>query len=747
LKIKAEDVVPFNQIEQRVVHGNEVLFSTVPGANDPGITLRLREPFDPGRIHRVFTNSRFWAVIAIAPGIGLILIILQTPLSAAASWALPLLRHMNQRFAKVAHLASQQVAPIDTTAIWFLSICGAVLLLAACLDLNGSSSGALPLIYQHGAEAKIWIGFPKQARADEWGYETPDILNQCLRRDHFAIGNSQLGPRSVALTGCVPVKHISTLFRPQYWAFFLLPVDYAFAFFWQCKAVVLIIGLFCWLLMLTRSTLWSITGTLWYFYSPLNQWAYSWPTALPETIGFLLFGTVLACSMTIERRALALAIESLGLAICVIEFALSAYVPLMIPLFWVAAFSFIGWCISNRHLIFKRECAARRLLAIGLAAVVIGAVGISLFLDLHTALNAIANTVYPGRRVLNGGTTRWSVLLSSFLSWTQTETNVPAALGNICEGSSYLWLAPPTLFLLFRLKLSNYSKWMLAALWLSFSLLLAWLVVPIPAAIGGLFGLDRTFGARVFPALGLANVAIVVLCGAELCQAKVLIRHRWLWGALGFAALLLLLRAVNRDLDRFFSRREVLFAALFVGALIYLFLARRKFAFAALLVLPQAFIFGRVNPVERGLSVYLDSDLRKFTVQHPALLNGKWMMFSDAVVNSGFLAATGAEVYTGTHYLPDIDHFAVYSANHLDLNLINRDGYLDAHLRTPSEPLKLELPSPVIVQLDVRPGDPILKQLGIKYLAFDRLPDPAALALLSPLSEKPVDGFWLYELR
>jgi hypothetical protein len=215
----------------------------------------------------------------------------------------------------------------------------------------------------------------------------------------------------------------------------------------------------------------------------------------------------------------------------------------------------------------------------------------------------------------------------------------------------------------------------------------------------------------------------------------------------GFASILFLLRAVNQNFDGFFSLREVVLAAVMATGLVYLFLARYPWAFALLLVLPQAVVFGRVNPVERGLSVYLDSDLRKFVRQNPALLTGKWLVFSDSVVNPGFFAATGAEVYGGTHYLPDIDHFPVFAANHLDLNILNRDGYLDAHLRRPEEPLKLELRAAVLVQLDVRPGDQILKQLGIRYVAFDFLPDEKALPLLRPLSAEPVDGYWLYELR
>jgi len=747
LRIPPEDIVAFNQIAERVQRGNEVLFSTIPVANDPGVTLRLRQPLKQSRrFQRVLHNPSFWIAFVAVFFTALLLALQRNPLLSAAGWAALHLRRADSLLARVAaRLSTPEVLPLDSSAIWFCAACCTLFLIATGLNLNGSSAGVYPAVYQHGAPARILLGSPRQIRADEWAYVTPDILNQALRADRFQTLDSELGPHSVALTGNIPIRHISTLFRAQYWAFFVLPPDYAFAFYWQCKALVLVLGTFAWLLVLTHSTFWSVTGSLWYFFSPLTQWGYSWPSALPEMIGFILLATAMACCLTVEKRKPALLIQGVGLTVCAIVFALCAYLPHMIPLFWLAAFFFGAWCIAKRRAIFQRDQAAARLFAFACAAATITAIGLLIFADLRVALAGIADTVFPGHRSLSGGTTRWSVLLSGFMAWTLKESRIPAALGNICEGSSFLWLAPLTLILFGRLKLTSFQKLALVSLWLSFSIILLWLIFPIPAEVGRLLGFDRTFGQRLVPALGLANVAITILCAQALPEVSE--RTRAAGTILGFAVLLFALRAANRDLDRFFNRQEVLLAALMVAGLIYLLLARRKWAFAALLILPQAFVFGRVNPIERGLSVYLDSDLCKFIRQNPVLLNGKWLIFSDSVVSSGFLAATGADVYTGTRYLPNIDHFPVFASNRLDLNTLNRDGYLDAHLRRAEEPMKLEMPSPIVVQWDVRPGDPILKQIGIKYAAFDLLPDEQTLTFMQPLSQKPVDGFWLYRLR
>ena len=350
LRISPQDIVPFNQIGQRVERGNEVLFSTTPGAADPGLSFRLREPLKRSRrFDRVRRNPFFWTSFVTAFLLAVLLAFKRQAVVSAASWTAAGLPRANHLFARIAtRLSTPEVLPLDSAAIWFCAACLALFALAVGLDLNGSSAGVYPAVYTHGAPARILLGIPEQSRYDEWAYVTPDILNQVLRADRFQTLNSQLGSHSTALTGNIPVWHISTLFRPQYWAFFVLPVEYAFAFYWQSKALVLVLGVFAWLLVLTRSTFWSATGSLWYFFSPLTQWAYSWPSALPETIGFLLLATVMACCLTVEKRKAALLIESVGLTVGSIEFALCSYPPHMIPLFWVAVFFLSPGAVAKR---------------------------------------------------------------------------------------------------------------------------------------------------------------------------------------------------------------------------------------------------------------------------------------------------------------------------------------------------------------------------------------------------------------
>jgi hypothetical protein len=749
-RIALSDVVPLNHVPSGTQQRGELFFSISPAAGPPHLAFRLHGRLRVGQ--RIFSQNV--RLILFAAGLlcaALIVGIWPRRLPSFARAPATLVSRIDSLFACIAQrLSSSEFMQFDSYAIWFYFACLVLFVSASLADLNGSSIAIYSSAYGHGAPEKIWLGAPRPGRSDEWSYSTPDILNQSLRVRRFDAKQSALGGHSVALVGNIPVRHFTTIFRPQFWAFFLLPVDYAFAVFWQCKALILLTGVFTWLLLITHSSFWAVTGSVWYFFSPFTQWAYSWPTGLPEMVGLICFIMVLTCYLTVGTNRIALFSAGLATAALAINFALCAYLPHMVPLFWLAVLFFAGWCVSARRLIFTRPAAGSRILAVLLAACTVAIVGLSVFIHLRPALIAIANTSYPGMRIFSPRNTPLFLITSHFMQWTETERHFPPVLGNLSEGSGFLWLAPATVFCFRRMTLSSMQKFAYASLWVFACLILAWLFVPIPAVLGKVLALNRTAGARTFLALGLANVGIVALTAASTRKAQfkstgTAALYYASVASLSSAILFVLLRATNEKLGLFFTMGQVLFATFFVAGLITLVISGRKLMLALALVIPQALLFGTVNPVERGLGVFTSSELYKFMQRNPELLNGKWLLFSDAVVGSAFMAATGCDVYTGDHYLPDIDHFPLFAQRGLDPAAFNRLGYLDALPIAPHEKTSVEFSIPVL-RWKVSPADPILPRLGIKYVAFDQPPPAAWVSKLKPISSQPVDGFWLYRL-
>ena len=355
-------------------------------------------------------------------------------------------------------------------------------------------------------------GTAKPVRGDEWSYHTPAILYQIYRPAPFSAETSALGRDHASLISNIPVRHFTTIFRPQFWGFFVLPPAYGFSFYWQFKAMLLTTGVFSLLLLLTRSSRIALFGTLWYVWSAYTQWTYSWPSLLPEMIGLFC---VTICSLfymsTGRRRALLLAAALLCVA-CAINFALCAYVPHQIPLVWLGIFLSIWWIWARRSTIWSPEYAGERVLALAFVVLTVGFVMRGFYLDAERALEGIANTVYPGRRSLPGGTYQLAMLGSHFFPFWMEDGRIPRFFANICESAGFIWLAPITLFFMNRTKRGESDK--LSAYWILATFgafLFIWLTVPMPEAIGQALLLNKTGTGRSMHVLGLVNIALVSL--------------------------------------------------------------------------------------------------------------------------------------------------------------------------------------------------------------------------------------------
>jgi hypothetical protein len=738
-------ITSFNQIANRTERGNEVEFSTVSGANDPGLRILTGKPIRlrGGFASRDFLRLGIMNGCLVCPC--LLLLASKRKIRSIVGKLLQVVQTIAGRFPDGSFLN------VDAFAVLVYIGLITCFCLACILDLNGSSAGMYSL-YGNGPAAKILMGSPRAFRSDEWAYSTPDVLNQYFRADRFAVPDSVLGNHNIALTGNIPVKHLSTLFRPQFWSFFVLPADYAYSAYWQMKALLLVGGTFTLLLMLTGSSRWALTGALWYFFSPFIQWSYSWPSAMPEMVGLLCLGTVCFCYLITGRSARWLWVSAAGAAFCGVDFAMCAYLPHLIPLAWVGAAIVLAWCAARRAEVFSKEVRGTRIAAILFTGAVWMGIGLTVYESLRPAITAVSETLYPGRRVLSGGTLPVWAFASHFLQWTEDESRFPALLSNICEGSGFLWLAPVALLCVPRLSLAPFGKAALAALWICFLTIFCWCAFPLPAQFGRITGLDLSTGARCLPALGLANVGIVMLTMAGFKRkpwGRDRKDRRWRQAAYllgGWVIFLLILRAANQHLGNFFSTAEIVLASLFSSFLSMLLITRESRLLALCLVIPQALAFGLTNPVERGIREFTQSDLNRFVQGHRELLHGRWLVYSNTPVRSGFVASSGCEVYTGTRYLPDIDHFAAFAQRGLDLNIFNRLGYLDARPIVRGEPTRFVQAGPLVVEWDVAPSDPLLKTVGIRYVAFDAKPEPKFTEGLSAVADVPVDGLWIYRL-
>ncbi|MGH9627438.1 MAG: DUF7657 domain-containing protein, partial [Bryobacteraceae bacterium] len=613
------------------------------------------------------------------------------------------------------------------------------------IDFAGNHIPAAP-------SAEPILGIPQPIRSDEWAFHTPAILNQVYRNDAFEAQVSTVGPDNAALVANIPVKHFTTIFRPQFWGFFLLPVSYAFALYWQFKAFLLLTGVFSLLLLLTNSSRIAAFGALWYGFSPFTQWTYSWGSLLPEMVGLLCIVLCTVFYMSVGRRP-ALLIPAA--VICVsgaVNFALCAYLPHQIPLVWLGIFLCIWWVAVKWKAIFTPDHALARVGTLCGAWLAVGIVMLLFYWDAKPALTAIANTIYPGQRTVLGGTYPLLALFAHFFLFWEDGTGIPLphVFANISECSGFLWLAPVTVFSLRRLHGEQVEKkrayWILAAF---AALLLLWLLHPWPEWLGRVTLMNRTgAGGRNLHALGLVNIALVAIClslrrheKTEHCP-----RDRAILAAGVFVIVYLVFLLINISLAGFLDGWQVTIAAMYTTMVFVVFLENRFKLLVATILLPHIAFFAVVNPVGRGLQAIESTSLFRFVHSHPELLRDRWIVYSDTFADSNFFVALGCDVVTGLKFAPDLKALSLFDPTGAYHNVINRSGRLIAQPEYgPAKP-RFDLPVMMHVLWKANPLTPAFRDIGVRYAAFRSRPPPEVAAKMKLLGSGPINEFWLYEL-
>lgn len=597
------------------------------------------------------------------------------------------------------------------------------------------------------------LGTGKAIRSDEWAFHTPAILNQVYRADAFATKTSAAGPDSAALISNIPVSHFTTVFRPQFWGFFVLPLVTAFSWYWQFKALLLLTGVFSLLLLLTQSSRIAAFGALWYASSSYVQWTYSWASLLPEMTGLFCLVMCALFYMSVGRKPALLVAAALGCVTCAVNFALCAYPPHQIPLVWLGVFLCLWWVSIKRTSILARNHGLPRATAFCGAALVIAAVVYAFYRDVKPAVEVIANTVYPGRRSLSGGGYPGVMFLSHFFTFWEGDgrTPLPQLFGNICECSGFLWLAPVTVLTLRRAtsdqRAERRAYWMLAVFAV---LLVAWMTLPVPRLIGRLTLMDQVPVWRTLHVLGLVNVALVGLAFASAVnRGHAPLRANWVILQAGIvgAAVMTVFWLANRRMENFFTVPQVIVTAVYASVLLVAVLRNWFRVLAVGVIVPQLAAFGLVNPLDRGFSVLDSAPLFRFVRNHGDLLRDRWIIYADSHVYPGFFTAIGCDVVTGLKIEPDLEALARFLPGGANRDLINQSGYLIAEPEFGNGPSRFEHMALGHLKWRVSPLDPRLREIGVRYAAFFMYPPPDGVASqLTPLTSRPVSGFWLYRL-
>jgi hypothetical protein len=620
--------------------------------------------------------------------------------------------------------------------------------LCVFFKLNGSSVGIWDQLYGHeGKKSKGLLLFkPQQVRSDEWAVWTPATLSQARQTPPFPVENFSLGGGWAPLLLNLPVAYYTTLFRPQFWGFFLFDFERGFSFVWCAKVFGLLLAT-SWLFrqLAIRSRVLSLLGTLWIFLS--LQWWFSSPQAIPEAIATWAICTCCAIEFLKQTSRLRLALAFATFVYCGVNFILCLYPPVQIPLLFLMMTIFIGVSLEWRR--ENKPCAVRRgilLLCAGIALIVI--VLLPFWIDIRPTLETVAHTVYPGARRTSGGRLSLFAFFSGTASFFLTENVFPRFFANVCEAYHSFPLWPLVIFALVYTRFRQEIK--ISPLFIALGILIVGLavycLVPLPDWLLRVTLLAFTHEKAAMASLALASICLSCLF-LDRYRNRIFSIRVAVGAAVGFCVAMTLLfwTASMRHPGLFPDRQQMVLSFAASAALIVLFFwETHRFWFSLVFIVLMVLSNIWVNPVMTGLSPLLDSQtfqtIDRIRATDP---KAKWIVYN-ALELSEFIPATGAEVIGGTKIVPDLEFLHRLDPEGRATFIYNR--YAHVLCRFPPSPGEMGffLMQSDLYAMEIDPNLPVLQEIGCRYFV---LPEywPESEVLGFTLLEKVSDSsIWIY---
>ena len=532
-----------------------------------------------------------------------------------------------------------------------------VLLLTA-LDLNGSSVS----VVDPGPDSGLVAGDPRPIRSDEWRVRTPLIVRQAATGWHQR-ADIAAGSHDIGIVADVPVRDWATFVRPHHWGYWAFGLSRGFAFEWWLNWALAAVGPYALLVVLTRRVTLSAALGVVVAAAPSVQW---WTNSFTGcVIGYACAGLAALIVALHEpfrsRRWIALVAASAWLFACAGTIPYPAWV---IPLFvGLAPLAVLLVCFESRG--GGVSLAQRVTTVVGIgggAAVMAGA----FFLHHRGALSAISSTVYPGHRSERGGGGDLVGLFGSPYYWYVARRAEPVLVNgtNESEAAGPMMLLLPALVAyscVAMVGMRGALRRRAAAALGGGLILLAWFLLPIPAAIGRIALLSQVPPDRLLHTLGPIGaigfgVTVSVVAASSVALSVASRRRVAITAAAATFVATAVAGASFRINDAALPNLRVMAIALVlaaaVGATLVGFVRSGAVALAVL-ALSAAVL---TNPLQRGLGPLADSPaLATIDAEAAASPGVWWVSTSDDPADVALFTASSAPMISGPSVYPNVD--------------------------------------------------------------------------------------------
>lgn len=645
-------------------------------------------------------------------------------------------------------------------SVWlFPTILLVILAVLTAGKISGTSVGMYHnfLYGDASKDTSLLFGEPRAIRSDEWLFMSQ--LTAAQASSGFPKFNENIGStgRDMSIIIDVPYKEWSVIFKPQNLIFFILPLEYAFAFKWWLLLVLLITSLYFLLLRIfdnkrLLAAIFSIAGTC----SPFIFWWYQ--TATVASVFYGMFIILLAFRIIdgeplpkIRSKKITIFLYGTALLYLLTCFALIQYPPFQIPVALVIVAVVTGKLLNS---FFAHKKKLKPIIK-PVVIMALGALGAGLLvgLFLYTRIEAVkdvAGTVYPGSRSISSGGLKKYYLFDGFLMpQLQSSARGASFFNNQSEVSNFILLLPflllPGLVVSYKEFRKKKLDWIFIALQALGILFVIRMFTPLGDTFFSLILLNKVPNERLVISLGLVSLLHTFYLVQKIKPTtfknygRLLVLVAYSLGC--FGVMMLVGLRVKKVYPEFISNsyRIILFAAV-VALIVYLLISGKKlFGGILLLVFSVASVI-YIHPLYRGLGFITNNHVSE-TIKNQSDPDDVWAVSGD-IVYENLAIIKNRDSLSGVQFYPNVEFWRNLGGPKND-DIYNRYAHvLFESPSTLSEPLRLLQPDLYLVQLNC--SDFIRKELD--FVVSNKTLTIPCVELLQTVTF-PQKTFYLYRLR
>jgi hypothetical protein len=563
---------------------------------------------------------------------------------------------------------------LDKPSLIFPAVLLIIFILLVSFRISGSSIGIYHE-YLYGSTTKdsnLIYGEPQAIRSDEW------LVNTQMAMAQEQVGYAYVNPnfntgKNMSLIVDAPYLEWSALFKSQNFSFFILPLEYAFAFKWWFMLFALLLSSYYFFLRIVKDRVFiAFLMSIIVGFTPFMFWWYQSGTLMTLTYSFLI---LLVSLNIIDRKPIKFLKKTYGqwpsaiiktfvLTYLLSSFALMVYPPFQIPIAIVIGFFLLGYLIDQRKKLKKHW---KFILAPVIGSVVVTASICGAFIMTRSdVVSSINNTVYPGKRVVASGGYDIKKILTTYLQPQLQREGRGSHYGqNQSESSSFilmpLFFILPSIALLAWIYMKKKKvEWVLLALIACCLLFLTNLFIPGTDLLAKLSLLYLVPHDRLTIGLGFVTVILVAYMAYLASKHIPTISRKTTFMLLGytFAFFAISIWAgfeVSRAFPDFInSKKLIVLLAIFLYVGLGLLLINRIRAGMILIALFSIASVIQIHPLYHGLGPIYNSEISK-TIQQLSTKEDKWAIAQSIQIEnlpqaSGRQALTGVSAYPNTTY-------------------------------------------------------------------------------------------------